>query len=126
MNLSNVSFEITKEVYLKFTSLSGDTHKLHTSKNFAVSKGFPDIVVQGNLLNCFLSKIVGVHLGLTDVMIINQNINYRKPIFLGDQLTFVLDVKEELEFLPGVELRYKCKRQNETVANGTILIKTML
>jgi acyl dehydratase len=117
---------VSDDVYQKFTSLSGDVHPLHTDKEFAKSKGFRDIVVQGNVLNSFISYIIGMHLQLENVMIINQNINFRKPIFIGDYLTFTLSIKDKLEFLPGVELSFKCLRNSENVASGTILIKTDL
>jgi acyl dehydratase len=117
---------VSKDVYEKFTSLSGDIHPLHTDEQFAKSKGFKDIVVQGNLLNCFISYIIGMHLQLESVMIINQSINFRKPIFIGDYLTFQLATKDKLDFLPGVELSFKCLRNTENVASGTILLKTDL
>ncbi len=126
MNLADISFRVSNDVYEKFTSLSGDVHPLHTDEKFATSKGFKDIVVQGNLLNCFISYIIGMHLQLEKVMIINQSINFRKPIFIGDSLTFKLSIKDKLDFLPGVELSFNCLRNTEMVANGTILIKTDL
>jgi len=126
LNLADISFKVSKDVYEKFTSLSGDIHPLHTDEQFAKSKGFKDIVVQGNLLNCFISYIIGMHLQLENVMIINQSINFRKPIFIGDYLTFQLATKDKLDFLPGVELSFKCIRNTENVASGTILIKTDL
>ena len=126
MNLADISFQVSIDVYQKFTSLSGDVHPLHTDEEFAKSKGFKDIVVQGNLLNCFISYIIGMHLQLENVMIVNQSVNFRKPIFIGDYLTFKLSIKGELEFLPGVELSFKCLRNTENVANGSILIKTDL
>jgi acyl dehydratase len=126
LNLADISFQVSDDVYQKFTSLSGDVHPLHTDKEFAKSKGFRDIVVQGNVLNSFISYIIGMHLQLENVMIINQNINFRKPIFIGDYLTFTLSIKDKLEFLPGVELSFKCLRNSENVASGTILIKTDL
>jgi len=126
LNLADISFQVSIDVYQKFTSLSGDVHPLHTDEEFAKSKGFKDIVVQGNLLNCFISYIIGMHLQLENVMIVNQSVNFRKPIFIGDYLTFKLSIKGELEFLPGVELSFKCLRNTENVANGSILIKTDL
>ena len=126
MNLADISFQVSDDVYQKFTSLSGDVHPLHTDQKFAKSKGFRDIVVQGNVLNCFISYIIGMHLQLEKVMIVNQSINFRKPIFIEDNLTFKLSIKDKLDFLPGVELSFKCLRNTENVASGTILIKTDL
>lgn len=126
MNLADVKFEVSELVYQQFTLLSGDVHPLHTDAQFAISKGFIDKVVQGNLLNCFISYIIGVHLGISDVMIVNQSINFRKPVYLKDTLIFKLLILDTLEFLPGVELGFKCIRNKDIVANGKVLIKTAL
>jgi acyl dehydratase len=126
LNLTDISFLVSDDVHRKFTSLSGDVHALHTDEEFAKSNGFNGIVVQGNVLNCFISYVIGVHLQLEKVLIVNQSINFRKPIYVGDNLTFKLTIKGRLDFLPGVELTFKCNRNIENVANGSILIKTDL
>ena len=67
-----------------------------------------------------------MHLQLENVLIVNQNINFRKPIYIGDDLTFKLAIKDKLDFLPGIELSFKCIRNTENVASVTIFIKTNL
>ncbi len=126
MSFSDFEYVITKEKYEQFIAISEDTHQLHMDPLFAKSKGFNDIVVHGNILNCFLSNVIGMKLKLENVMIINQTINYRKPIYINDSLVIKLILKEELAFLPGMDLQFKFLRKDELIANGTILIKTNL
>ena len=126
MQFSNFEYVITKEKYQQFIAVSDDTHQLHVNSEYAKSKGFNDVVVHGNLLNCILSNVIGMKLNLENVMIINQSINYRKPIFIGDTLTVKLKLKEEIVFLPGLDIQFKFFRKEELIANGTILIKTDL
>lgn len=126
MNLNSIMFEITSEKYKDFIRVSKDTHALHTIEKFAQEKGFKSIVVHGNLLNVFISYAIGIHLGLEDVMILNQSINFRQPIYIGDMLILELSHKTQLEFLPGSELGFVFCRGSEKVADGKILIKTKL
>jgi 3-oxoacyl-[acyl-carrier protein] reductase len=126
MQFPNFEFVITEEKYQQFIAVSDDRHQLHVNSEYAKSKGFNDVVVHGNILNCILSNIVGMKLGFEHVMIINQSINYRKPIYINDHLNVELSLKEEIAFLPGLDLAFKFFRGEELIANGTIFIKTAL
>ena len=126
MQFSDFEYVITKEKYQQFIAVSDDTHQLHVNSEYAKSKGFKDVVVHGNILNCIISNVIGMQLNLENVMIINQSINFRKPIYIDDTLTVKLKLKEELAFLPGMDIQFKFFRKEELIANGTILIKTDL
>ena len=126
MQFPDFEFVINQEKYQQFIAVSDDTHQLHINSEYAKSKGFNDVVVHGNILNCILSNVIGMKLNLENVMIINQSINYRKPIYIDDTLTVKLKLKEEIAFLPGMDIQFKFFRQEELIANGTILIKTDL
>jgi 3-oxoacyl-[acyl-carrier protein] reductase len=126
MEFPDYEYIITKEKYQQFIAVSDDTHQLHVNSEYAKSKGFNDVVVHGNLLNCILSNVIGMKLNIENVMIINQSINYRKPIYIDDKLTVKLKLKEEIAFLPGLDIQFKFFREEELIGNGTILIKTDL
>lgn len=126
MQFPDFEYVITKEKYQQFIAVSDDTHQLHVNLEYAKSKGFDDVVVHGNILNCILSNVIGMKLDFENVMIVNQTINYRKPIYINDTLTLKLKLKEEMAFLPGMEMFFKFFRKEELIANGTILIKTDL
>jgi len=126
MQFRDFEYVITKEKYKQFIAVSDDTHQLHVNSEYAKSKGFNEVVVHGNILNCILSNVIGMKLNLENVMIINQSINYRKPIYIDDTLTVKLKLKEEISFLPGMDILFKFFRSEELIANGTILIKTNL
>jgi 3-hydroxybutyryl-CoA dehydratase len=126
MQFPGFKYVITKEKYQQFIAVSDDTHQLHVNSKYARSKGFKDVIVHGNILNCILSNVIGMKLNLENVMIINQSINYRKPIYIDDTLTVKLRLKEEIAFLPGMDIQFKFFRNEELIANGTILIKTDL
>jgi 3-hydroxybutyryl-CoA dehydratase len=126
MQFPDFEFVVTQEKYQQFIAVSDDTHQLHVNPEYAKSKGFNDIVVHGNILNCILSNVIGMKLNFDNVMIINQSINYRKPIYINDSLIVKLNLKEEIVFLPGIDLTFKFFRSEELIANGTILIKTDL
>lgn len=126
MNLTHLEFIISENRYNEFIAISNDLHPLHVDEIFAKSKGFKSKVVQGNLLNIFISYAIGMHIGLEEVMILKQLINYRNPIYIGDKLSLELRIIETIDFIPGMELGFKFIRKNLLIADGRVLIKTKL
>src|SRR5262245_51814734 len=54
-------YTITAAVYEQFLATFGDTNRLHTEDDFARTRGFPERVMHGAILNGFISHFVGVH-----------------------------------------------------------------
>ncbi|OUS27116.1 dehydratase [Gammaproteobacteria bacterium 45_16_T64] len=82
-----------------FTELSGDINPLHTSKTFAMEKGFHDRVVYGMLTASFYSTLIGVFLPGRNALLQELDTTFRKPVFIGDELTVhgrVIDINTRL------------------------------
>lgn len=121
-----VTYHVTPDVYFGFQRISSDFNPLHTDEAFAKSKGFPERVMYGNILNAFVSHFVGMGLPTRDVMIQTQDIQYRKPVYLGDEILLKSaqeDVSEAVEII-----NYKLKfyrmggAKPELVATGHVQI----
>ena len=82
-----MTYHVSQEVYDVFQKCSADMNPLHTNMEFANKKGFPERVMYGNILNGFVSHFVGMALPSPDVMIQTQDIQYRKPVYLGDEIS---------------------------------------
>jgi 3-hydroxybutyryl-CoA dehydratase len=118
-------FVIDAEKHRAFISVSGDHNPLHTSESFAQGKGFQSIVMHGNILNCFVSFLVGELLPVKNVLILCQDIKYNKPVYLDEVLKIKATVKEYFEFVPGYEIKFDFINQTsgEKKASGNVLIK---
>ena len=123
---STVEYKITVELIDLFVEASLDKHPLHIDKSYAVSKGFPDRVVHGNVLGLFLSNYIGMRCGIKDVMIIKQSINFRKTIYIGTTLELNITNYNFHEFIPGYDLNFEFKLNDEVLANGSVFIKSSL
>lgn len=84
----NMEFAVTEKIYHGFMGVFEDKNCLHTAKDFAVSKGFKDVVMHGNILNGFISYFIGECLPLKNVIIHSQDIKYSKPVYLNNLLKF--------------------------------------
>ncbi len=124
----NYTYRVTPEVYYSFQRCSNDYNPLHTDIAFAQKKGFSQIVVYGNVLNAFVSHFVGMLLPTRDVMILSQNINFRKPVFVNDELELDAKIEKYSEDLGLLTYALKFRRQvtgggkKELVANGHVQI----
>jgi 3-hydroxybutyryl-CoA dehydratase len=116
-------FEVTETVYNGFLSVFNDRNPLHTDDSFAQSKGFRNKVMHGNILNGFLSFMIGECLPDKNVMIHSQTIDYKKPVYLGDKLEMTATIKDVHESVNAAEIGFTFTNQDGVkVAKGKIQI----
>lgn len=119
----NHEFTVSEKVYKGFIDIFKDENPLHTDVAFSASKGFSQVVMHGNILNGFLSYFIGELLPTKDVMIVSQQIDFKKPVYLNDKLSFLAKVNEIHESVNLVEFKYEFVNASKVkVAKGTITI----
>lgn len=121
-----VTYHVTPDIYFGFQRISSDFNPLHTDETFAKSKGFPERVMYGNILNAFVSHFVGMALPSRDVMIQTQDIQFRKPVYLGDEIQLKSSQEDVSEAVEIVNYKLKFYRMGgakpELVATGHVQI----
>lgn len=116
-------FVVTQAVYDGFQQCSGDYNPLHTQETFANSKGFSECVMYGNILNGFVSYFVGMLLPTPDVIIHSQDIMFKNPVFMNDELDFLAKVEEISEAVNTVIFKYSFRNAGgKVVAKGHVQI----
>lgn len=114
-------FAVSPEIYTGFIQLFNDKNPLHTDEAFARGKGFDGCVMHGNILNGFVSYFVGECLPEKNVMIYSQRIDFKKPVYLGDQLNFSAVVDEFSEAVNMAEISFEFVNQHGVkVAKGKL------
>mgnify|MGYP000433146183 FL=1 len=117
------TFVVTEKEYSKFLDLSNDHNPLHTDSDFAKSKGFEEKVMHGNILNAFISYFIGESLPSKNVIIHSQEIQYKNPVYLNDELKFSAHVSGVYTSVNAVEFKFNFKNLiSKTVAKGKIQI----
>lgn len=116
-------FLVADEVYDAFQKCSGDFNPLHTDESFAKSKGFPECVMYGNILNGFVSYFIGMLLPTQEVIIHSQEIAYKNPVYKHDILDFSAKVSDISEAVQAVEFKYTFRNPaGKVVAKGRVQI----
>lgn len=116
-------FVVNEAVYKAFQQGTGDYNPLHCSEDFAKEKGFPQCVMYGNILNGFLSYFIGMMLPTQDVIIHSQDIAFKNPVFMNDELAFTAKVDDISEAVKAVIFKYTFRNKaGKVVAKGHIQI----
>ena len=118
-------FEVTESVYKAFQACSGDMNPMHVDAAFAQAKGFEECVMYGNILNAFVSYFVGMMLPSPDVMIVSQDIDFHKPVYINDVIDFQAKIANVSEAVGIVEFKYKFLKDSKTIAKRGVSIKIM-
>ena len=113
------SKKITAEDVRAFAELTGDHNPLHMDAEFASSTSFQRRVVHGMLVASYVSTMVGMHLPGPGALWTQQNFQWAAPVFIGDQLDFLLRVTQRSEATRTVKIEVKVMNQNgKTVMAG--------
>jgi 3-hydroxybutyryl-CoA dehydratase len=116
-------YKVDNEVYVSFQNCSKDQNPLHTQLDFARAKGFDKCVMYGNILNCFVSHFVGMLLPTSDVIIHSQDIKFKRPVFMDDELLFTAKIDSIYEQINTIEFSFTFKNAtNNAVAKGHVQI----
>ena len=111
---------------MNFVALFRDNNPLHCNETFAISKGFKGKVMHGNILNGFLSYFIGECLPTKNVIIHSQEIQFKNPVYLNDELLFTAVIIGIYESVNAVEFKYDFKTASKIVAKGKIQIGILL
>ena len=93
---------VDEDMVERFANLSGDFNPLHMDEDYAKSTRFQKRVVHGMLLASFFSRLVGMHLPGKKALYLLQNLKFKNPAFIGDQLKVtgrVTSVSEQLKII---------------------------
>jgi 3-hydroxybutyryl-CoA dehydratase len=89
-----VAKTITEADVLLFAAVSGDTNPLHMNAEFAAQTRFKERIVHGMLTTSLWSTLVGTQLPGPGCAYMGQEINFLKPVHIGDTVTATLTVTE--------------------------------
>ena len=121
------TFKVSETVYEGFINVFHDKNPLHTDEAFARSKGFRQKVMHGNILNGFLSYFIGECLPLKEVVIHSQEIQYKLPVYINDELLFESTITDVHESVSVVEFSFRfLNSESKIVSKGKFQIGLLL
>lgn len=111
----------------KFRDISGDVNPLHNDTEFAKARGYEDRVVYGMLIASQISTLGGVYLPGKYCLIHGVEIDFARPVYIGDKLTISGTVKEIHESVRRLTIKFVIRNQTgKTVSKGILKAGCML
>jgi len=84
------------DIYL-FAGITGDFNPMHVNEEFASKTRFGKRIAHGMLISSFISTALGMKMPGIGTIYISQQVEFKKPVFIGDTITAYLEVVEILE-----------------------------
>jgi 3-hydroxybutyryl-CoA dehydratase len=117
-DVATFSKTITEADIVLFAGLSGDFYPLHVNAEYAKTTRFGARIAHGLLSSSLLSTVNAILLGVPGGIYVQQSLQFRRPVFIGDTLT----ARAEVVALIAEKRRF---RAHTTVSNqhGKIVIE---
>ncbi len=107
------------DVYI-FGGLTGDLNPLHINEDFAKTTRFKTRIAHGLIAVSLIAAVLGSELPGAGSLYVSQEVQFKSPVYFGDEITATLEVIEM--DIPGNRLTLKtvCTNQNgKVVVEGT-------
>lgn len=117
--------QLTKEDVLKFAELTGDFNQLHVDEKFGAQSIFKKNIAHGMLVAGFFSTLVGMYCPGKNSLYLQQNINFRQPVFYGDWLEIKGTVVEKNESIGVICIKLEAYKDQYLVVEGLAKVKVL-
>jgi acyl dehydratase len=115
------SVSITKtfsdEDVCQYADLSMDRNPIHLDQDVAAESMFGQRIVHGMLVASLFSGLLGMKLPGKGSIYLSQQVKFKAPVYLGDEITASVEVMGVREDKPIVSLRTYC-----TNAKGVVVV----
>lgn len=112
-----------KDVEL-FAELSLDKNELHISDEYAKESVFKQRIVHGFLSGSLISAVIGTILPGKGAIYLHQDMDFKKPVYIGETITAVVEVERLKEEKRICYLQTRCEnREGEVKISGSAIVK---
>jgi acyl dehydratase len=113
---------ITAQMVDAFVAITGDTNPLHTDEAYARATHHGKKVVHGMLTASLLSELVGMKLPGKFSLILSQETQFKKPVFIDDTLVVTGTITQKSDATHTVTLALAITRGSDIVVRGTVVV----
>ena len=121
-------YQISPALYESFLAAFGDRSPIHVNEAYALANGFQGRLMQGAILNGFLSEFLGVHFPGRRSLLLTSDMRYHKPCYLGERLRLKATVTKKIESNRVIVLNvvFDSETQRQVVARARVQVGVRL
>ncbi len=116
---ASYSQTLTDSDVKQFARVSGDHNPVHLDENYAENSRYKKRIAHGLLSASFFSALFGTKLPGKGCVYVGQNLNFKRPVYLGDTVTATVTVSSLDVLKKRVFFETKCTVKNKVVIDGT-------
>ena len=102
-----------------YAGISGDRNPVHMDEEYAEKSRYKKRIAHGLLSASFFSALFGTKLPGKGCVYVGQNLNFKRPVYLGDTVTATVTVSNVDLSKKRVFFDTKCTVKNKVVIDGT-------
>ena len=108
-----------------FAGIVGDFNEIHINQAKAEKSIFGSRIAHGMLVGSLISTVIGMYLPGPGAIYLEQDLKFKKPVFIGDTVTAMVVVSEIINKEKGImKLNTTISNQREEiVTDGYAIIK---
>jgi acyl dehydratase len=111
---------VTDDDLIMFAKASGDQNPLHLDDTYAATTPFKQRIAHGMFTGGLISAALAMDLPGPGTIYLSQDLQFKRPVCIGDELSIVLTVVEKHESKPIVTLHCEVTNQDDkAVVVGT-------
>ena len=123
-NKATRSKSFSEEEVKQFAEISTDKNPIHLDREFAEASVFGERIVHGMLVASIFSGIIGEELPGAGTIYLGQNLKFKAPVFIGEQVSATVEITHIREDKPIITLKTQCiNSKNEVVIDGEAVVK---
>lgn len=114
---------VTDEMVRKFAEITGDDNPVHLNEEYAATTIFKKRISHGILVLGLISAVLGREFPGPGTIYLNQNALFRKPVYLDEVITIVIEVLEKIPEKSRLNLSTNVIKDNgELAIDGDALV----
>ena len=110
---------VTETDIIQYSQISGDDNPIHMNEEFARQTVFNGRIAHGMLTCGYISAVLGTKLPGPGCAYINQNLNFRAPVRIGDTVQTRVTIMEIINEANNVVCEVVCSTAEKVVIDGT-------
>ncbi|MEM1037126.1 MAG: MaoC family dehydratase [Pseudomonadota bacterium] len=123
IGMSHETFHtITEKDIELFAEVSGDRNPLHMDEAYASQTSFGQRIAHGALTASYISGILGNNLPGPGAVFVGLNMRFRRPVYIGSEVTVRVEVTELQERGNKVTLKVSCIVDGKAAISGDALV----
>ena len=120
---AEVTREVTRADIALFAVVSGDVNPAHLDDAYAAGTRFKNVIMHGMWSGAIISRLLGVSLPGPGTIYLSQSLAFKRPVSIGDHITFKVEVTEKRDDKKIVVLACTGVNQDgKTVVDGEAVV----